>query len=445
MKKLVVVGGNAAGMSAASQVKRLKPDWEVIVFEKTNHISYAACGMPYYLEGMVENIEDLVELSPKEAIEKRKIDLRLQHKVIKIDPQGKMVVVEGPKGKEEESFDYLVISTGSLPETAGLKYEKSDRIFTFKWLEDAQAIDIFIKEHKPRKAAVIGGGYIGLEMVEALKERGLETHLVHRREDLARAFEREVSDLLKEKMKSEGVILNLNTSIKNIRTVGKKVVIDTQGGSLEYDLVLLGLGAFPDTALAKEAGIELGVKGSIKVNRYLQTNYDYIYAAGDCVEAINMVSGKPVYAPLAPKANKEGMMAGMNIAGEKAEFQGVWGTSVVKLFDIAVARTGLTMEEAAEKFNPVKINLTSRTRAKYYPGSTEMFSLLIADKGSGRLLGAQLVGPVDAVKRIDVYATALYNKMTLQDIFNLDLAYAPPFSPVYDPILLAARIGRKKV
>ena len=444
-KKLVVIGGNAAGLSAASQVKRLQPSWDVVVFEKNSYISYAACGMPYYIEGLVKDVEELIELTPRAVIDERRIDLRLGYEVTKIIPAEKKVVVKSKEeGEQEESFDFLLLATGSLPEISGLEFPQSDRIFVLKNLEDMQKIDLFIRESSPTSCAVIGGGYIGIEMLEAFKARGLETHLIHRRADLAKTFEKEISDLIKEEMSARGIVLQLETGIKKIKEEKGKIVVVTDKGDLKYDFVFLGLGVVPNTKLAKESGIELGVKGAVKVNEYLQTNYDFIYAAGDCAQTINMISREPVYTPLALKANKEGMLAGMNIAGRKAPFPGVLGTAITKFFSLGIARTGLTFEEAEKlRFNPVKITVNSRTRARYYPPSENMFSLIIADKNSGRILGAQLAGPLDSVKRIDVYAAALYNRMPLDEIFNLDLAYAPPFSPVYDPVLLAARVGKK--
>ncbi len=445
-KKLVVIGGDAAGMSGASQVKRLKPAWEVVVLEKTGYISYAACGMPYYLADLVPEKERLIELTPETAIQKRKIDLRLRHEAIGIDPEGKKVTVRNEQGVQEESFDLLLIATGSLPQVSGIKYRPSEKIFVLKNLYDIENINTFIKNNSPGKCAVIGGGYIGVEMVEAFKSRGLETHLLHRRADLARTFEIEISDLIKEEMSRNGVVLNLETAIKEIREEGAGVIVATDKGDLPYDFVFLGLGVVPASTLAAECGIKLGVRGAIKVNEYLQTNYQHIYAAGDCAETTHMLSKKPVYTPLALKANKEGMLAGMNMAGIKTPFRGILGTAITKCFSLGVARTGLTYEEAIKNnFNPAKITLNSWSKARYYPGSENLFSLVIAEKGTGLILGAQLAGPLDAVKRIDVYATAIYNKMTLDEVFELDLAYAPPFAPVYDPVLLAARVGRKAI
>jgi NADPH-dependent 2,4-dienoyl-CoA reductase/sulfur reductase-like enzyme len=445
-KKVVIIGGNAAGMSAASQVKRQKPDWEALVFEQGQYISYAGCGMPYYLAGTVPDFEDLIEITPQAAVDKRKIDLRLNCQVVEIKPEEKEVRVKTPQGYRSEHFDFLVLATGSLPQAGGIKYQKSEKIFTLKSLEDTLKIDDFIKRYEPKKCAVIGGGYIAVEMVEAFKTRGLETYLIHRRNDLARTFEKEISDIIKKEMVQEGIILHLNAPVLKVEERNGKAVVSTEKGELSFDFVLLASGVRPNTDMLKGTGLKLGLKGAIKVNRYLQTNYEYIYAAGDCTETVNLITGKPAYVPLALKANKEGFICGLNISGGREEFVGVLGTAITKIFQLGVARTGLSLEEAsAHGFHPLKYDLFSRNKAKYYPGMAMMNSLVVIDKTDGRLLGAQLAGPLESVKRIDVYATMIYNKMTIRDAFNLDLSYAPPFSPVYDPVLLAARIGRKYV
>src|SRR5690554_834875 len=281
VKRLLVIGGNAAGLSAASQVKRLRPDWEVIVFEQGSNISYASCGLPYYLSGMVDSIDQLVELSPRDVIHSRNIDLRLHHEVIKIFPDESSVLVRSTQEEKVEDYDYLMIATGSSSSTMGLKLEKFTRVFTLKSLEDGARIHEMIQGHPPKKVAVIGGGYIGLELLETMGNLHLETHFIHRREDLARIFERETSDLLKEKMCSKGIHMKLNTQIHDIKESHDRVIIDTQDGPLEYDMVFLGLGVSPNTHLAKDADIALGVKGAIKVNQYLETNWKNIYAGGD--------------------------------------------------------------------------------------------------------------------------------------------------------------------
>jgi CoA-dependent NAD(P)H sulfur oxidoreductase len=446
MQKVVIIGGNAAGLSAASQVKRQKPDWEVIVFEKGPYISYAACGIPYHVQGIVTSLEDLITVTPEEAVNKRKLDLRLNHTVTAINPLEKSVAVDTPEGTLTENFDYLVIATGARPLTAGIEYRPSKRVSTVHTLDDSIALRNLIEAEKPGKSAVIGGGYIAVEMLEALKERGIETHLIHRRENLSRTFETEISDLAKAEMVRQGIVLNLNQSVLRVVEGNNSAEVYTDQGTLNYDLVIVATGVEPVSTLAQQCGIETGVKKSIRVNAHMQTNFSYIYAAGDCTETKDLVTGKAVYVPLALKANKEGLIAGVNICGGEETFPGILGTAITKLCDLGIARTGLTLTEAENNgFDALKFSVKSNSKAHYYPGAGSLTAVLVAEKQGGRLLGAQLAGPVDSVKRIDVYATAITAGMTLDQIFQLDLAYAPPFSPVYDPVVLAGRVGRKMV
>ncbi len=446
MSKVIIVGGNAAGMSAASQIKRQQPEWETIVLEKGEFISYAGCGMPYYIAGTVPRLEDLLELSPEKAIQERNIDLRLNHEVLTINPQEKELLVKSTAGKTIESFDYLLLATGTLPITEGLNLTDSEKIFSLKNLYDMQKIDAFIENNKPQKCAVIGGGYIAVEMLEAFKERGLETHLIHRRKDLAKTFDQKISDLLKNKMQEKGIVLNLNSSVKKVEERTTGVVVITETDELAYDFVLVATGVKPNTGFLENSSIEMGIKGSVKVNRYLQTNFDYIYAAGDCAETTNLITGKPAYVPLAPKANKEGFIAGLNICGNREKFPGIVGTAITKFFDLGVARTGLTLEEAQKNgFDPVRYDFSSGTKARYYPGTEELHSVLIINKGDGRILGSHLAGPLESVKTIDTYAALVSGGVTVREAFTMDLSYAPPFWPVFHPVVLAGRLGRKFV
>ena len=446
MKKVIVIGGNAGGLSAASQVKRQQPDWDVIVLEKGQYISYAACGIPYHVEGIVPGLESLMGVSPEDARKKRKLDLRLNSEVTEIDPEKKTVTFKSDQGKKTTDFDYLVIATGARPMQSGIKYSPSKRVYNAHTLEDSEAMRSFIEKEKPKSCAVVGGGYIAIEMLEAFLARGLDTHLFHRRDSLSRSFEKEISDLALAEMEKEGVKLQLNKTVKEVTASGSSVEIHCEEETAEFDLAVVAAGVEANSDLARAAGIETGIKNSIKVNRYMQTNYPYIYAAGDCTETTNIVSGKPVFIPLALKANKEGVAAGANISGGKEAFPGVLGTAITKFRDLGLARTGLTLAEAEENdFKAVRFSVTAGSKSGYYPGVGPLTAVLIAEQETGRLLGAQLAGPVDGVKRIDVYATAITVKMSLEEIFQLDLAYAPPFSPVYDPVVLTGRVGRKKV
>ncbi|MGM0652689.1 MAG: FAD-dependent oxidoreductase [Bacillota bacterium] len=446
MKKVIVIGGNAGGLSAASQVKRQQPDWDVIVLEKGQHISYAACGIPYHVEGIVPDLDNLKGVSPDDARKKRKLDLRLNSEVTEIDPEQKTVTFKSEQGKNSADFDYLVIATGARPMQSGIRYSPSKRVYNAHTLEDSEAMRSFIEKEKPKSCAVVGGGYIAIEMLEAFLARGVETHLFHRRDSLSRSFEKEISDLVLAEMEKEGVKLHLNKAVKEVIDNNSSVEVYSEEEAASFDMVVVATGVEPNSDLARDAGIETGIKGSIKVNQYMQTNYPYIYSAGDCTETINIVSRQPVFIPLALKANKEGVAAGANISGGKEAFPGVLGSAITKFRDLGLARTGLTLAEAEKNgFKAVRFSVTAGSKSGYYPGVGPLTAVLIAEEETGRLLGAQLAGPVDGVKRIDVYATAITVKMSMEDIFQLDLAYAPPFSPVYDPVVLTGRVGRKKV
>ncbi len=442
--RVIIIGGDAAGMSAASQIKRLRPDYEVVVFERGEYISYAACGIPYFLGGAVGSMDDLLELSLDDAREKRKIDVLLGHTVTAIAPAARTVIVEHGGTSRVEPWDRLVIATGARPRTQGIDIRGFGNVFTMNDLPDARRIMNFVARQRPGSVAVIGGGYIGLEAAEQFRGLGIDTTLVHRREDLHRSFEKEISDIIKGRLSGNGVGLNLGKPFLGLEKRGDKAGVVLDSDVLEFDAVLLTLGVEPNSDLAEDAGIGLGVSRAVKVNEFMETDAEGIYAAGDCATARMSVFGLDVHAPLALKANKQGLIAGMNIAGTREAFAGVLNTAITKVFDLGVARTGLSYDQAVKlELEPEKVVVKSRDRARYYPGSSPLESLVIVSRKDRRVLGAQLAGRPEAVKRIDVYATAIFCGMTVDQVFDLDLAYAPPFSPVYDPVLLAARVARK--
>lgn len=445
-KRIIVVGGDAAGMSAASQIKRQRPDWLVTVLEQGRYVSYAACGMPYYVEGLIDDFDQLVEITPQVFREKRGIDLRLGHRATAIDPAAKTVTYQQDGGNEGQLvYDELLIATGAsplVPEGIIL----GERVTTINNLPQTKHLQQLVADNKIRRAAVIGGGFIGLEMAEAFAAQGIETSLVHRREHLSRMFEEEISVLIKEKLQHNGVKLYFGAPLENIVEQGDKVRVISSQEELEVDLVLLALGVIPNSELARDAGIELGVRESIVVDDRLQTSSDHIYAAGDCAQGMRIVDNSPIFSPLALKANREGMIAGLNMAGIDTLNRGSLDTGITKIFDLGVARTGLSFAEAEKAgLQPVKNMITSRSRARYYPDSDPLRVLVIASRIDGRVLGAQLAGPLDAVKRIDTFAVIIHQGLNLDQVMELDLAYAPPFSPVWDPVLLAARITKKKL
>jgi len=444
--RVIIIGANAAGMSAASQIKRQQPEWNVAVFEKGSYISYAGCGIPYYVQGLVSNLDELITVTPDDAVEKRGLNLKLHHEVMSIDPANNTISVKHPNGYSTENFDRLIIATGAQPHQNGINYQTSKRIFNAHRLDDAKNMRNLFETKQIRKCAVIGGGYIALEMLETLKEQGFETDMIHRREDLSRNFEKEISDLALAEMEKEGITLNLNQTVTRIIEINNQVEVQTEKESFIYDMVVVATGVEPNSCLAQKCGIKTGVKGAIRVNKYMQSNYDHIYAAGDCAETTNIITGEPMYLALALKANKEGFIAGVNASGGEEEFPGVLGSAITKFCNLGIARTGLTLAEAENcGLEATKFNITANSRAHYYPGRSDIKAVIVISKKEGRLLGAQLAGPVDGVKRIDVYATAITAKMTINQIFELDLAYAPPFSPVYDPVVLSGRVGRKKM
>ena len=444
LKRAVVIGGNAAGLSVASQVKRRKPEWEVVVFEKGDYISYGACGLPYYVEGLVPQVDNLITLTPEDAIHKRQLDLRMGYNVTDLYPRENRIEVETPEGEESWGYDYLAVCTGASATLRGIKVQGSRGIFTINEMGDALKIDQYFQENSPQSVAVIGGGFIAVEMAEAFLHRGLETHLIHRRENLAKSLEPELSSSLLEKMEQQGVVLKMEHPVERLEETSSGVAVNTEKGTFVYDMVLVATGVAPNTSILEKTGIELGVNGAVATDPCMRTNYENIYAAGDCTQALNLLTRDPVFVPLALKANREGFVAGSNMGGGKEEFPGVLETGITKFFEWGVARTGLTLEGAEKAgYQAHKTEVTTGSRAHYYPGSGRMQTFLVVDRSSKKLLGAQLFGPWDAVKRIDVYVAAITAGMTVEEIFNLDLAYAPPYSPVYDPIITAARIARK--
>ena len=319
VKKVVVIGGNAAGLSAASQVKRRRPEWEVTVLEKGTDISYGSCGIPYFLGGLVPSVDQLTTVTPEKAVNKRNLNLLTAAEATALDPQKKEVVVKTDCGSERLPFDFLAFCAGASATTSEIEVEGRQGIFTVHNLNDAREVDEFMRRHNPRKAAVIGGGFIAVELVEAFQRRGLETHLVHRRDSLARHLEQEISDSLLAEIEKKGVILQLNRKVKGVSaengTLAPEVIVHTEAEDLHYDMVVIATGVKPNTAMLEGTGIELGRKNAVKADAFMQTNYEGIYAAGDCAQTFNLVTGEPVFFPMALKANREGFIAGVNIAG----------------------------------------------------------------------------------------------------------------------------------
>ncbi len=448
-KRLLIIGGVAAGMSAASRAKRRNPDLDVIVLEKTQYISYGSCGLPYYISDMIHDHNKLVIIPPKVAREKRGIDVRLLHEATEIRTDEKKVRALNHETGEETTFYYdkLVIATGAGAARPPIRGIDLKHVFVLRTLTDGVALKSFIDSGKPKKAVIIGAGYIGLEMAEAFSTRGLHVTILEKLPNILGTMDEEINTIVESELERNHVGLHKNAGVVafegNSAGEVQSVVLE-DGRRFEADLVLVATGVKPHVRFAEAAGIKLGPTGAIAVNEKQETNVPDVYAAGDCAEALHLVTGKPAYIPLGPTANKQGRVAGENAAGGFGIFKGIVGTAVFKCFDLEVARTGLTSVEAErEGFATVTSTITDKCCAGYYPGASPITIKFVMNKENGQLLGAQMVGNHGVSKRIDVLATALFKKMTVEEISQLDLSYAPPFAPVWDPILIAANIGLK--
>ncbi|WP_336361499.1 FAD-dependent oxidoreductase [Haladaptatus sp. ZSTT2] len=437
----VVIGGDAAGMSAASKAKRDNPDITVIVFEKGEWVSYAACGMPYYVKGVIPSLSDLVQVTAEEFRTERDIDLRTGHEVVGINPDSKTVSVSASGKQFEQSYDYLLIGTGARAIEPPFDGMDLDGVFTIHDLNAADAIHDYVEQTDTATAAIVGGGYVGIEMAEALATRGLSVHLFEMLSHVLQPFGESVSPIIESHLESKGVELHLDTPVSGF--VGDEIVesVELEAEMVPADIVIVGVGVTPNVELADAAGIELGETGAIATDEYGRTNYDEIFAAGDCAETTNVVTAAPDYVPLALTANRVGRAIGQTIAGTPTKIGTTAGTAIVKAFDLGAARTGILDETVARTagFDPVSVEITAPSRAHYYPGAEDLTVTLVADKQSGRVLGGSVVGR-EGVKRIDTVATAVHAELTVAELQQLDLAYAPPFSPVWDPILSAARV-----
>ncbi len=447
-ERLVIIGGVAAGMSAASRARKLNPQLEIVVLEKGWHVSYGTCGLPYYLSGQVRDPQDLVVYTADFFREKRNIDVRLEHEATQIEP-GRKSVHAVRRGADPLllGYDKLVIATGGAPELQ-ISGTELKNVFTCNDLAGAIRLRTFLEEERPKRAVIIGSGYIGLEVADALVNRGLEVTILERSEAVLEGIEREIGDRVEAVLGHHGVRLIKCAAATSIvgNAQGRATAVHYgAGGSQAADVIVLATGIVPRTELARSAGIQTGPTGAIAVDERMLTSVSSIYAAGDCAEVRHLVTEKPAYVPLGTTANKQGRVAGENAAGGQARFEGVVGTLVTQVFELAVARTGLSVEQAqAHGFQPDAVAITSTSRARYFAGKPILVKL-IWHPPTGRLLGCQMAGEEGIAKRIDIAAMALHARMRVQDMLHLDLSYAPPFAPVWDPILIAANEANKKL
>ncbi|MGE5326760.1 MAG: FAD-dependent oxidoreductase [Deltaproteobacteria bacterium] len=441
-ERLVVIGGVAAGLAAASRARRVNPRVEILVFEKGPDISYSACGLPHLVAGLVSDAEALRVYSPEFFQARRNIQVLTGREVTEISVGRRRisVAVRGA-GLEEVHYDRLVISTGAEPARPAIPGLDLRGVYHVNDLQATLALKKDLDSSRPRKAAIIGAGYIGLEMAEALSARGLNVTIFERSKELFEAVDEDIAAPIEKELESHGVRVLKGSPITAIAGDREKRVrrVAWDGGETEMDCIVLATGVRPRVKLAEDAGIRLGPTGAIAVNEFMETNESAVYAAGDCAEATHLVTGRPIYFPLGTTANKQGRVAGENAAGGRARFAGIVGTAVVKVFSLEIARTGLSVQQAREAGLSARAATVRTASHARYLGGKEIVLKMVADKSSGRFLGAQMVGVHGVAKRIDVLATALHARMTVEQVAALDLSYAPPFSTVWDPVLIAAQ------
>ncbi len=439
-----MIGGDAAGASAASQARKRQPDLDVVMFERGRATSYSACGIPYWISGAVPDEAALVARTPEQH-RAAGIDVRMRTEVVGIDLDRRTVSWRALDGGASgtEPYDDLVYATGSVPMRPPVPGIDADGVYGVQVLDDGAALRAELDGGRVRRVVVVGGGYIGLEIAEACRVRGLEVTVVDMSATPIGTFDPDVGAFVAEAVRGEGIELVLSDGVAEVqvgddgRACG---VVTASGRELPADLVVLGLGVRPNVRLAKEAGIPLGVSGGVAVDARMRTQVPGVWAAGDCVESRHRLSGQPVVVALGTHANKQGRVAGLNIGGGYATFPGVIGTAITKICDTEAARTGLSSREAETAgYAFVTAVVDSTTKAGYFPGAQPIRVKMIAERRSGRLLGAQIVGREGSGKRIDALAICIWNEMGVDEVLSLDLSYAPPFSPVWDPVLIAAR------
>lgn len=439
--KVVIVGGVAGGATAAARIRRLDENAEITVFEKSGYISYANCGLPYYIGGEISDREELTLQTPESFNARFRVDVKVRHEVVAINPDRKTVTVRNLSGGEvfEEKYDKLVLSMGAKPIRPNLPGIDDERIFTVRNVEDTFRIKDYIDATKPERAVVIGGGFIGIEMAENLRRLGTEVTLVEAAPQLMAPFDGDMAAFIHAEVRAAGVKLVLGGMVDGFESNGKSLGVRLKDGdTISCDMAVLAIGVAPDTALAKDAGFELGIKGSIVVNERMETSVSDVYAVGDAVQIKNFVTGKPALISLAGPANKQARIAADNICGKDRRYNGAQGSSVIKVFRLTAAATGINERTAkSEGIDADKVILSPMNHAGYYPGGKIMTMKVVFEKGTYLLLGAQIVGFDGVDKRIDVLATAIRAGMKVTDLTELDLAYAPPYSSAKDPVNMA--------
>jgi NADPH-dependent 2,4-dienoyl-CoA reductase/sulfur reductase-like enzyme/rhodanese-related sulfurtransferase len=452
-KKIVIVGGVAGGASFAARMRRLDEHAHIIMFEKGQYISFANCGLPYYIGGIIENREDLLIQSPPSFKSRYNVDVRINSEVTAIDTVAKKVTVRSNASVYEETYDYLVLSPGSAAFRPPLKGIDHDRIFVLRTIPDMDRIRACIDNNAAKKAVVIGGGFIGLEMAENFRSRGLEVTLVEVADQVFIAADREIAHILHKHLEHKGVKLILGDGVKEFTKTppGRLSVVLASGRTIDADLALLAIGVKPDTAFIARAVISLSEKGAIVVDAHMRTSVNNIFAIGDAVEVNDPVSSAKVLVPLAGPANRQARVAADTIAGLESMYRGTQGSAICKVFDLAAAVTGINEKAALRHGIDYVKSYTHADHHAYYPGASLMTIKILFDPKSGKLLGAQIVGAEGVDKRIDVLATAIGHGLTVDDLADLELAYAPPYGSAKDPVNIAGSVasnilsGRMKI
>lgn len=439
--KVVIIGGVAGGASAAARLRRLDERAEIIVFERSGFVSYANCGLPYYIGGTIAEKRELTLQTPESFWNRFRIRVKTKHEVLAIDPAAKTVAVKDlSTGKTfTESYDKLVLSPGAMPTRPPLPGIDSEKIFSLRTVEDTLRIHDYVRREKPQSAVLVGGGYIGIEVAENLRELGLDVTIVQRPKQLMNTLDYDMATFVHAKLREKGIRLELGRSVSGFEERDGQILTLIDGQDpLPADLVLLAIGVTPDSGLAKQAGLALGIKGSIVVNDRMETSVPDIYAVGDAVQVKHAVTGRDALIALAGPANKQGRIAADNICGLDSRYRGSQGSSIIKVFDLTVASTGLAEKAAASAgIDADCVVLSPGSHASYYPGARPMTMKVVFEKQTFRLLGAQIAGGEGVDKRIDVLAVALHAGMRADELKDLDLAYAPPYSSAKDPVNMA--------
>lgn len=437
--RLIIIGAVAAGTSAAAKARRNDENAEIIIYDKDSYISYSGCGMPYYIGGEVEDAQKLTPRDPVFFKSKYNVDILIRHEVLSIDHKNKTLEIKNLATGDtfQDHYDKLVIAAGAAAVIPPVKGADLKNVFTLRNIGDMNQIKDFINEYAPKSAVIVGTGFIGLEVCENLKELGIEVTLIERLPWVTPVLDGDMAVYVEDHLRKNGIKLLTGVSVAEIKK--DKVILEGQR-EVEADFVLLSTGVRPNTELAAKAGIELGVTGAIKVNEKMMTNVKDIYSCGDCSEQYHAVTGKPVYRPMGSTANKTGRIAGDVVTGGNLSFRGILGTGIFKVFDMTVAITGLTEREAIKEGYHVAVCHNIKPNKPEYMGGREMVIKGIADKDTGRLLGVQIAGFEGVDKRIDVFVTAITYKAQAEDLFHLDLAYAPPFSTTKDPVMYTGMI-----